>query len=112
MKSTFDEFLKDTDSGHFYTFEKRGKARSVIIVDVGPAVICTLIVCETHRYTKHATIRPESEGMTTRSFENLYSQRLYLKLLILSNLSPFDILVDKGTQNILNILSASLSHAG
>ena len=40
---------------------KRGSTtRSVIIVDVGPAGICTLIVCEAHRQVKHANTREPS----------------------------------------------------
>ena len=46
-----------------------GTARSGIIVDVGLAGMCTLIVCEVHRQVKHVNTRG-SGGMPLANFEN------------------------------------------
>ena len=55
--------------GQIQTFEKEGTAscRCVIIVDVGAAGICSVIVCEALGHVKHANTRG-SRGMPPRKF--------------------------------------------
>ena len=56
-----------TNQGRIQTFDKRGMARCVIIVDVRVAGICAAIVCKAHGHAKHANTK-EVWGHAPRIF--------------------------------------------
>ena len=72
------------DAGADLDFWKGGTARSVIIVDVGLAGKCTLIMCEVHRHAKHANTR----GLPPGNFEKVATLSEIESEGIFSKLSP------------------------
>ena len=90
------------------TFEKGGTTGLIIIIDVGLAGICTVIVCEVHGHVNHANTR-RSRGMLTQE-----TWKITLSKIEFENnfrvLSPFNALwtqVYKMSQNVVIILYPS-----
>ena len=88
-----------TNQGQIQTFDKRGMARCVIIVDVRVAGICAAIVCKAHGHAKHANTK-EVWGHAPRIFWKVTLPEIESEG-IFNNLSPFNVSVDTGIQNIL-----------